>query len=140
METVARIFLCARCREQVCICSDCYRVQQYCGEDCAHTARRLSLKAAGRRYQSTRRGRSKHAERMRRYRAKKQIVTHHSSPAPAPDALLLLCLSVIVAAAIAVPAVPARRARRARRCHFCGRPCSVFMRLNFLCGRVAQAP
>ena len=137
METVARLFLCARCRKQVCICSDCDRGQQYCDDDCALTARRLSLRAAGRRYQSTRRGRSKHAERMRRYRAKKQIVTHHSSPAPAPDALLLLCLGVIVAAAIAVPAVPAGRARR---CHFCGRPCSVFVRLNFLCGRVAQAP
>lgn len=137
METVARLFLCARCRVQVCICSHCDRSQQYCGEDCALTARQLSLKAAGRRYQSTRRGRAKHAERMRRYRAKEQIVTHHSSPTPVPDVLLLLCLGVVVAAAIAVPAVTAGRARR---CHFCGRPCSVFMRLNFLCGRVAQAP
>ena len=137
METVARLFLCARCRKQVCICSDCDRGQQYCCEDCALAARCLSLKAAGRRYQSTHRGRAKHAERMRRYRAKEQIVTHHSSPTPAPDALLLLCLGVIVATAIAVPAVSAGRARC---CHLCGRPCSVFMRLNFLCGRVAQAP
>ena len=71
MATVARLFLCARCRKQVCVCSDCDRGQQYCGEDCALAARRLSLKAAGRRYQSSRRGRARHAERMRRYRAKK---------------------------------------------------------------------
>ena len=137
MESVARLFLCIRCRKQVCICSDCDRGQQYCGEDCALVARRQSLREAGRRYQSSRRGRARHAERMRRYRAKKQIVTHHSSPASTPDALLLLCLGVIVAAAIAVPAIPSVRARR---CHFCGRPCSVFLRLNFLCGRVAHAP
>ena len=71
MESVARLFLCPGCRKQVCICSLCDRGQQYCGDDCAQSARRKSLLAAGRRYQRSRQGRLKHAERMRRHRARK---------------------------------------------------------------------
>ena len=63
----ARLFLCARCRRQVLICSRCDRGQRYCGARCSGPARRESLRAAGRRYQQTRRGRHCHAERQRRY-------------------------------------------------------------------------
>ena len=63
----ARLFLCARCRRQVLICSRCDRGQQYCGAGCSDLARRESLRAAGRRYQQSRRGRHCHAERQRRY-------------------------------------------------------------------------
>ena len=81
----ARLFLCARCRRQVLICSRCDRGQQYCGARCSGLARRESLRAAGRRYQHSRRGRHCHAERQRRYRhrcgedARAQKVTHHGS-------------------------------------------------------------
>jgi len=43
METVARLFLCAGCRMQVCVCSDCDRGQQYCGDECSQSARRNSV-------------------------------------------------------------------------------------------------
>ena len=52
----------------------CDRGQQYCGARCSGLARRESLRAAGRRYQQSRRGRHCHrcarrdAERQRRYR------------------------------------------------------------------------
>ena len=61
-----RLFLCARCRRQVLICSRCDRGQQYCGARCSGPARRESLRAEGRRYQHSRRGRHCHAERQRR--------------------------------------------------------------------------
>ena len=81
----ARLFLCARCRRQVLICSRCDRGQRYCGARCSGPARRESLRAAGRRYQHSRRGRHCHAERQRRYRrrwredARVHKVTHHGS-------------------------------------------------------------
>jgi len=64
----ARMFLCARCRCQGLICSRCDRGQQYCGAECSGLARRESMRAAGRRYQRSRRGRHCHAERQHRYR------------------------------------------------------------------------
>ena len=39
-----------------------------------------TLHAAGRRYQASHRGRIKHAQRSRRYRARQNKVTHHGSP------------------------------------------------------------
>ena len=42
-------------------CSRCDRGQQYCGAHCNGLARRESLRAAGRRYQQSRRGRHCHA-------------------------------------------------------------------------------
>ena len=64
----ARRIRCSRCRRQVFICSRCDRGQQYCGARCSGLARRESLRAAGRRYQQSQRGRHCHAERQRRYR------------------------------------------------------------------------
>lgn len=58
-----RFFLCGRCRLQVTICRSCDRGQRYCGQDCAHAARRESVREAGRRYQRSRRGRLAHAVR-----------------------------------------------------------------------------
>lgn len=76
----ARFFLCGRCRSQVLLCRHCDRGQRYCGSACAHSARRDSLRAAGRRYQNTRPGRFAHADRSRRYRQRCKNVTHHSPP------------------------------------------------------------
>lgn len=47
---------------------------------CADQARRTAVRAAGCRYQASRRGRHAHAERQRRYRAKPKKVTHQGSP------------------------------------------------------------
>ena len=121
MESSARLFHCARCRRQVVICRRCDRGNIYCGKRCSQPARRESLRAAGRRYQGSRAGRLKHAARQRRYRFGREKVTHQGSPAlPAHDLL--------------------RRESRAAfgrfeaiiRCQFCKRPCSPFVRLDFL--------
>ena len=61
MGDTARLFLCARCREQVHICSACDRGQIYCAEDCSQLSRCASVRAAGRRFQRTRKGRFAHA-------------------------------------------------------------------------------
>ena len=90
----ARLFLCARCRRQVLICSRCDRGQHYCGARCSGLARRESLRGAGRRYQHSRRGRHCHAERQRRYRRRcregacTHKVTHHGSAGAPCDAEL----------------------------------------------------
>jgi hypothetical protein len=84
----ARLFMCAECHAQALICSCCDRGQIYCVGDCAAHARRRSERDAGRRYQTSRRGRLAHAERTRRYRVRCKNVTHHGSPLSPPDDLL----------------------------------------------------
>jgi len=115
----ARFFLCGRCRAQVLICSHFDRGQIYCGERCAGAARRNSLRAAGCRYQASRRGRLSHAARARCYR-RRTNVTHQGSPADPSDALLP-----------ATPAAPDLSRWPGWRCHRCGRPCPPLVRRDF---------
>jgi len=126
MENTARLYLCARCRRRVTICSHCDRGNIYCGKSCADRARTLSLRAAGKRYQRTRRGRFKHAERQRRYRSGRKKVTHQGSPEPPPDDPLT--------ARSQASAPIATAEDEGIRCGFCGRPCSPFLRSGFLRG------
>jgi hypothetical protein len=86
--TPARFFLCARCHAQVLICSCCDRGQIYCADGCAGLARREGQRAAGQRYQTSRRGRVVHALRARRYRARQKNVTHQGSPPQPADGLV----------------------------------------------------
>jgi hypothetical protein len=81
----ARLFVCMGCRSQALICSCCDRGQIYCAGDCADRARHHAQRAAGRRYQSSRRGRLAHAVRARRYRARGKKVTHQGSPLRATE-------------------------------------------------------
>ncbi|MDS4055720.1 hypothetical protein, partial [Accumulibacter sp.] len=83
MEITGRLFLCHGCRTQVVVCRRCDRGQIYCAAGCAQAARRACVQEAGRRYQKSRRGRLKHAERNRRYRLRQQNVTHQGSMPPA---------------------------------------------------------
>lgn len=134
MPPSARLFLCARCRAQVLVCSRCDRGQIYCAEDCSQTSRRACMREAGRRYQLSRRGRFAHAERMRRYRSRQKEVTHQASAGAAPDVLLPLNSAtpdtISVAAPLDEPAVP--------RCCFCHRACSSFVRIGPLRRRVLR--
>lgn len=88
MEPVGRMFLCGRCRAQVVLCSRCDRGNVYCGVACAGLRRRESVRAAGSRYQHSRRGRLAHAARMQRYRERCRKVTHHGSDTRGANALL----------------------------------------------------
>ena len=91
MVEVGRMFLCARCRKPVVLCSRCDRGQRYCGQVCSMAARRDFQRDAGRRYQCGSAGGVKHAERSRRWRARQKeqcaadsegsgSVTHHGVP------------------------------------------------------------
>ena len=128
MLETARVFNCAHCDRQVVICRHCDHGNRYCGRDCAQAARRASRRAAGARYQRSRPGRMKHAQRQRRYRRRWRKVTHQGSLAPPTDVSL-----PPESRAWAPPPEPAPTpAPEGLRCHFCGRMCSAFVRLGFL--------
>lgn len=138
METVGRFFLCACCRTQVLICSDCDRGQIYCSGTCSQLVRRASVRKAGRRYQSSRRGRFAHARRMCRYRARQEKVTHQGSlPSPA-NALLAVDSATATSTTLTLPVCTAPIVS-ASHCHFCDCRCSEFVRTGFLRGRPVQA-
>ena len=126
--TPARFFLCARCRAQVLICSCCDRGQIYCAGGCAGLARREGQRAAGRRYQTSHRGRVAHALRARSYRARQKNVTHQGSPPQPPDDLVLPG-SVVTASE---PSSSPDARRWTWHCHWCGCRCSQFVRHGFL--------
>lgn len=125
MEHSARLFNCARCNRLVVICSCCDRNNIYCCPDCAEIARRESLRKAGKRYQNSLKGRHKHADRQMRYRLRKNKVTHHTSPIPSNNVLLL--------------SRPNKEKMGIKHpitgtiyCSFCGKCCSTFLRSGFL--------
>jgi hypothetical protein len=104
MDRVARLFLCARCRDQVLLCSHCDRGQQYCSRACSSLSRRERRREAAERYQSSHGGRLKHAARTacwrQRQRSLRQTsagdaidkeVTHQGCPDAGADASLLAC-------------------------------------------------
>jgi hypothetical protein len=126
--TPARFFLCARCHAQVLICSCCDRGQIYCAGGCAGLARRERQRAAGQRYQTSRRGRVVHALRARRYRARQKNVTHQGSPPPLPDDLVSPGSAVTASKPSSAPDAK----RPAWRCHWCGCRCPQFVRHGFL--------
>lgn len=118
-----RTFLCGRCRTRVFICSHCDRGHVYCFGGCARTARRQAQRDAGRRYQRSRDGRFAHAERSRRYRARRKIVTHHGSPRPPDDGLVGTDRTVAARGPQLMTGGSA-----ATYCHRCGRRCSALVR------------
>lgn len=127
MENTARLYHCARCHRQVVICRYCDRGNIYCARGCAEAARKEGLRAAGRRYQRSRQGRLRHAERQRRYRARRQKVTHQGSLSSSSDDALFTG-----------PERPAGNGSMGSGsasgicCHFCRRECAPFLRRNFL--------
>ena len=120
MKDSARLFNCVSCHKLTIVCSDCDRGNIYCSEQCSGAVRKTSLLEAGKRYQSTFKGRLNHAKRQAAYRARliKKIeeiikVTHQGSQADEPNDLL--------------PSVPTTEknnslsveTRKSRCCDFC---------------------
>lgn len=153
-EQTGRLFLCARCQAQVLVCSHCDRGQRYCAADCADIARLNRQREAGKRYQQSRAGRHKHAERMHQWRKRRaasaKIVTHHSSQATPADAVLpgnespqaispdsqppSPC-SLIASESIALSATANTSSgvlAPVWRCHWCQSPCPALVRQGFL--------
>ncbi len=86
-ERLVRLYECRRCGVGVRVCSGCDRGQVFCAAECAKLSRRESVRRAGARYQRSRRGAHRHADRQRRWREQHrslpglQIVTHQSCTA-----------------------------------------------------------
>lgn len=135
MGVTGRLFLCARCRVQVHICSPCDRGHIYCAGDCSQVSRSASVCEAGRRYQRSRKGRFAHAERARRYRQRQQNVTHQGSLLQPRDDLLRVDSAVAIAAPPAFATAPTSSTVQ---CQFCGVRCSAFVRVGYLGGRVPR--
>jgi len=160
MPQTGRMYLCARCRAQVVVCRRCDRGQIYCPSGlgpsnsgpsgCAVVARREAQRAAGGRYQSSRRGRFVHAERTRRYRDRKRerckMVTHQGCVlAPASDLLPLTTAVAVtgpatgqlsepapVEAVVIEPSMPA--------CSHCGACCPAGVRFGFVRHHRTRSP
>jgi len=76
------------------------------------------MRAAGKRYQDTHKGKMHHAERQKRYRNKK--VTHHSSQEISPNGLLQSKINEGVK----------KIGGDELRCGFCGRSCNLLLRTS----------
>jgi len=123
MKPIPRLFNCLRCHKQTVICSHCDRGQVYCGKRCADFARRLSCRLAEKRYQTTLRGRLKHALRQQRYRARlKKKVTDQGTPKTIPHVLL----NPIKNQVITLPG------NGRLQCYFCKKSVSNWFRQGFL--------
>jgi len=136
-EAPGRLFLCVRCQAQVLICSCCDRGQIYCGGGCAQEARHHGQRAAGQRYQTSRRGRLSHAVRARRYRAQQKNVTHQGSPLLPLDDLVSVDTAVTASKSSAAASGDVTTRSRGHgaptwRCHWCGCRCPPFVRTGFL--------
>lgn len=127
MPVSSRLYHCCQCHAQVIICSRCDRGQRYCAGDCRHKARSESRKRARKKYQSTRMGRFKNADRQHRFRQRQsQIVTHQgSSPKRLHDLLKTRLTEIKKTQKASFPASTCH-------CHFCGAVSDPFLRQDFL--------
>jgi anti-sigma factor RsiW len=103
MARSARLFLCARCRDQVLLCSHCDRGQVYCSRACSFARRGELRRETAQRYQSSQAGRLKHAARSACWRKRRRSlrqtcagadidkVTHQGCPPALADASLHAC-------------------------------------------------
>ena len=150
MDCSARMFLCARCRDQVLVCSDCDRGQRYCTRTCSGLVRRAARRDAARRYQRSRGGRVAHAARSRRWRIRQHrvqaettccegvnIVTHQGSIDAPADAPLGTCTSDSTAPNVTADAgfsegVSVASVVAAGRCRRCGAALTPWVRQGFL--------
>jgi len=133
METSVRLYNCARCHQQVILCSHCDYGNIYCLDGCAQEARINSLREANKRYRDGRQGRQNGAQRQAKFRQRKRLeessvplsepspeekVTHQGSeeePSPAPIASESIedCVGEY-------------------HCHCCGRPVAFHLRSRFI--------
>jgi hypothetical protein len=153
-----RRFCCPRCKRMVLICRACDRGQRYCAAGCAKTARKESLRRAGRHHQATHSGRRHHAARQARYlRRQKQKVTHQGPPQQGahvktslsgasttpekessdvpkrPVPILPPSLLLPMATSLPTPASSPRPLEKEHVCHFCRVAKSAYLRIESVC-------
>lgn len=129
---------CELCGVMRTICSRCDRGHRYCSSACAEAARRTGKREAGRRYQSTPRGRMNNADRQRRFRQRHrqaqapdhlsaETVTHQSSVSM-PDEGASPAYEEPIITAAEPAAVTATESVAISETDACGPPCAF-------CGR-----
>lgn len=151
----ARLFLCARCRDQVLLCSHCDRGQQYCGRACANASRRERRQDSAERYQRSLRGRRMHAARAACWRRRRRALRQHVAPGDThkvthqgcldagAQASLLACeiptacepIAIVESIQESAPAPPARAgtaAFSALSCRRCAQPLLPHVRQGYL--------
>lgn len=139
MTSTSRLYHCTYCHDRVVICSRCDRGNIYCPE-CSNIAPKESKKRSAKRYQSSRKGRLKNAERQRRFREKKRLtleikkpsdkkVTHQGSP---PESTNVSLPSEQLQRQDNQKTV-IRSAKEGIYCLFCGYECSNYLRSRFSC-------
>ena len=125
----ARLYNCARCHQQVIICSHCDRGNIYCMNGCSRQARTTKQKEAAKRYQSSLKGRQNHARRQHQYRQRQQEkVTHQGTLQLSLYDLLLSEPEKRIE--VMKPAIFSNNS--IHLCHFCGRDCGEKLRFSFL--------
>ena len=145
VDPAGRLFLCARCRAQVVLCSRCDRGNRYCGSTCRRQARDAARRESANRYQCSYRGRLAHAARSRRWRQRHadrtQNVTHQGSQPGTADAPLVAWTRDTTAGIVtARPAdsAPAQNvgppdsSRPCNPCRRCAAPLGLWVRQGFL--------
>ena len=132
----ARLYNCVRCQRQVIICSDCDRGNIYCPGECAKQSRHEKQQEAAERYQSSHKGRQRHAQRQHQYRQRqqqfhpwqKEKVTHQGSPELTACDSITTGLKTEISRTIS----PVVSKKAGWACHFCGAQCGEYLRWSFL--------
>jgi hypothetical protein len=101
------LLCCKSCAQSFAICRSCYRCHVYCSKSCSEAARRLSVKAAKKRFRQSEEGRLDHRDRERERRSRRKAesrpflrpepnrtsrearVGDHTSNVPAPIGTML---------------------------------------------------
>jgi hypothetical protein len=137
-EGQARMYNCLWCNNQSFICRSCDRGNVYCST-CTPIVRGERRRITARRYQASRQGRLKYAERHRRYRERLRIkVTRHSFKPPIEPVIILKSENPPKLLRI----FPDQHPSKGIICHCCGAQCSNFIRqysLRFLSNRNRSA-
>jgi hypothetical protein len=126
------------CRAVAYLCTACDRGQRYWSDVCAHAARRRAQRESDRRYQSSERGRLKHAERARQYRERRRSVTEQGLVSSPEQDLWSTSAPSTVSPPLSADETATTRAREATSdekahvgkfsCQFCRRWCDPWIR------------
>lgn len=106
MDRSARLFLCARCRDQVLLCSHCDHGQLYCSRACSGVSRRERRRETAERYQSSRGGRLKHAARSACWRERRRSPCHVNAGMDIDKVTHQGCLDALADASLPACATP----------------------------------
>ncbi len=129
---------CVECDGFFLVCRFCDGGTKYCSDVCRGSARNRQVRAAGRRYEATARGREANAARQRRHRERQSTGVTHQGAGIGPDSQAeqvenpTLAPTDGIAPAAEATAGPNTRAQatEASTCITCGREVGLLVRLR----------